>query len=236
MSGTYLIPTAPDLPFPLGRAGVNHDPRNLNFRALTKPPPRRQPAAAGQVWPTRTVFDQGNSPRCTTEAAIGLLRTSPYAKDFTERANYDDPAERQAAYLDWQRYDPWYPAVHDGSSSDAPFRGLRAAGVIPGWHWLFGEAEVREWLTLYSACVLGIKWSMGMFYPDPKTGYLNVTGEIVGGHEILAVQYSKARDAYRLLNSWGPGWGQHGRAWMRAADLRAKLADDGDATTLAVGP
>lgn len=226
----YLIPQAPDLPHQLGRH-VNHDPHNANFHALTRPPARRHPSYAGRVWPSREVFDQGDSPRCTTEAAIGLLRTGPFSIDFTEKADYDQPAERQAAYLAWQRYDPWYPAPHDGSTSDAPFRGLRDAGVIPGWHWLFGEPQAREWVTWYSPLVVGTKWKMGMFYPDAK-GYLNVTGDVVGGHEYLIVQYSKARDAYRIVNSWGRGWGQNGRAWIRAVDLAALLADDGDAVTL----
>lgn len=109
---------------------------------------------------------------------------------------------------------------------------LRAAGVIPAWHWLFGEDEVREWVSWYSPVVVGTVWRMGMFYPDPKTGLLTVAGEVAGGHAYRIVQYSDTRDAYRIVNSWGRSWGQGGRAWIKSADLAALLNEDGDAVTL----
>jgi hypothetical protein len=223
-----LIPVAPDLPHPLGRAGVNHDPRNRDYRALVKPPPRA--VNPYKSWATREVFDQGNSPRCTCEAAIGLMRTSPNASHFTGRRDYDDPGERQAAYLSWQQYDPW-PKPHDGSSTDAPFQGLRAAGEITGWRWLFGETEAREYVTWYGPIVVGTVWLDGMFYPDGN-GFLPVTGGVAGGHAYRIVQYNPRLDAYRVVNSWGRGWGQSGRAWIGAADLAALLDQEGDAVTL----
>lgn len=226
---SYLIPTAEDLPHPLGRH-VNHDPANSDFRALTRPPERV--SVPFKAWPSVEVFDQGDSSRCTCEAAVGLLRTGPFAHDFTERADYDQPFERESLYFAAQEQDPWPGHNYDGTSTDAPFKVLRSAGVIPGWKWLFGEDEVREWVSWYSPVVVGTVWHMGMFYPDTKSGLLTVQGEVVGGHAYRLVQYSQIRDAYRVVNSWGRGWGQRGRAWLRSSDLAALLANDGDAVTL----
>lgn len=227
---THMIPIAPNLPHPLGRH-VHHDPRNLNFRALVKPPLKA--AKPNQAWVTATVFDQGESPRCTCEAAVGLLTTNPYRPGFTERPLYDSPNERQALYLTAQDNDPWPGHDYDGTSTDAPFKVLKARGSISVWSWLFGEAELRKWVTWYGPAVVGTNWLMGMFNPDPKTGFLTCEGDLAGGHAYRLVQYSATRDAYRIVNSWGKAWGQAGRAWIRSTDLAHLLADQGDAVTVA---
>jgi hypothetical protein len=229
---SIVIPEEDNLPHPLGLAGFGHDPRNFDFRALVRPGPRT--TLPNHPWYTSLVLDQGSEPRCTTEAAVGLLETNPNRLQYTpDRFRFDEPAERQAAYLAWQRFDPWATVQHDGSTIDAPFRGLRELGVISGWRFLFGEAEVREYVTWYGPVAVGTVWRYDMFYPHPD-GSLPVTGPVAGGHAYRLVQYSKARHAYRVVNSWGKGWGQNGRAWIRDVDLAALLSADGEAVTVAV--
>lgn len=41
---------------------------------------------------------------------------------------------------------------------------------------------------------------------------------------IIILGYSRARRAYRVLETRGVGWGQVGRAWIAADDLKALLA------------
>lgn len=226
-----MIPVRPGNPRPLGRH-VGHDLRNglAQYRALVQPPQRA--VRPFKSWVSRALFDQGTTSRCTCEAGVGLLRTSPHASRFTGRSKWDEPAERQAAYLDWQRFDPWWPQPHDGSTTDAPFRGLREAGEIVAWKWLFGEAEVREYLTWYGPVVVGTLWLDEMFYPGANS-WLTLTGEVAGGHAYRIVQYSRTRDAYRIVNSWGYGWGAAGRAWLKSADLDWLLRQDGEAVTIA---
>ena len=225
---SYLIPVAPNLPYRLGRH-VHHDLRNGGFRALVAPPARN--LVPYRSWSTLTVFDQGHTSRCTVEASVGMLRTMPFAGQFKERPVYDSDDQRQALYLAAQMVDPWPGEGYDGTSTDAPLKVLKARGVIGGYRWLFGETEVREWVTWYSPVVVGTVWHNSMFTPDAQE-FVNLDGNVVGGHAYRLVQYSKIRDAYRIVNSWGRDWGHYGRAWLRSADLAQLLTNDGDAVTL----
>ena len=39
-------------------------------------------------------------------------------------------------------------------------------------------------------------------------------GTIVGGHAITAVGYDERRQAFKIINSWGTGWGSGGYGWI----------------------
>lgn len=227
-----VIPTQPDLPFPLGRYGVNHDPANRNWEALQMVTPPERTDKPGQSWLTRRLFDQGSSPRCTAEAATGLLVTKPYLGTFTGWRKYDSPDERQALYLTSQDYDPWPGHDYDGTSTDAPLKVLRERGEISSYRWLFGETQLRRWVTDYGPAFVGTYWLMDMFYPADN-GVLSVSGEVAGGHAYRIVQANARMRAYRVVNSWGKSWGQSGRAWIRFDDMARLLADEGDAVTVA---
>jgi len=228
VSGRAAYDSVLDPPHPLGRLQY-HDERNRLHRALIHPPPRSY--RPSRLWPTSVVFDQGNSSSCTTQAAIGLCHTAPYWAQFTNWSGYDTYEERDALYRESRRFDPWPGEDYEGTSTDAPFRVLRDRGVIAGWRWLFGEAELREWVTWYGPAAVGTDWSERMFYPT-KAGYVIPGGMMMGGHAYRLVQYSMSRDAYRIVNSWGREWGQFGRAWIKSADMAGLLAAGGEAVTV----
>jgi C1A family cysteine protease len=95
--------------------------------------------------------------------------------------------------------------------------------------WAFDEGTVKRWvLDGHGGVVIGIQWYSGMFKPD-SLGFLSMTGTIEGGHCLWLRGYNEPRDAYRLQNSWGLGWGQLGQAWLRARDLNVLLAAGGEA-------
>ncbi len=222
------IPTTPNPAHPLGRAMIHHDPRNRSFAALQTAPTRT--TTPGRSWWCFDTYDQqGNS--CTAQAAIRCLRTTPHRKEFAPHwPSYDTEQERHALYELAKTFDPWEGVNYEGSSTDAPWKALHQTGAIPGWQWLFGETQVREWLTWHGPCVVGTNWYNNMFHPD-TTGHLNLGGPLAGGHAYQLTQYSIPRDAYRITNSWGLDWGQRGRAWLRSTDLRTLLTEQGEAVT-----
>jgi C1A family cysteine protease len=63
-----------------------------------------------------------------------------------------------------------------------------------------------------------------------QTGILNLPGsgeQMVGGHAVLMVGYDDASQRFRVRNSWGPNWGQHGYFTMPYAyATNPNLADD----------
>jgi hypothetical protein len=223
-----IIPTAPNLPYPLGRSIIHHDPKNRLFRALTQP---TRPARTKNLpWWSRDVYNQIDSD-CTANAAVGLMRTYPFYKATSAWfADYDTAEERVALYREAQKHDPWDGEGYDGTSTDAPFRVLRQRGLITGWQWLFGEGEVREWLMKYGPVSVGTNWYDGMFYPDAD-GRLAISGEVAGGHAYRVVYWSP-QYGYRIVNSWGREWGQFGRAWVPTEVMARLLSELGEAVTL----
>jgi hypothetical protein len=246
-----ILPVDPSNPFPLGRHHF-HDPRNRQHRALTAPAVAAVPARTRQ-WNTTWLGDQEIVPverpisglarwpkgTCTTYAGVGVCRTQPNTARFVRGPwrFYDTELERILLYLEGQGVDPWDGSElveprYEGSSTDAPFRILRARGHIAGWKWLFGEAELREYVQHYGPAAVGTVWKRNMFYPRPD-GSLDVSGEDVGGHAYRIIYYDRRRNRYKKAGSWGRSWGPlGGYAWIDAEDMAALLAADGEAVTV----
>ena len=232
----YHIPHDPDLPHPLGRSIVNHDPRNRGFgvRPLLAATRTRKPGP----WWARHTFDQRGS-SCTTQAATGLLLSSPLRKHRKTlrwvKENLGTEEQRHAFYLETQAHDPWPGGEpqYEGSSSDAPYKLLRERGVIAEWRWCFGVDDVNDTLAVLSAVTTGTVWLESMFNVD-RRGYLIVdrNSRQVGGHEWLLLDHDARDDEYLALNSWSRRWGRNGRTRVRGADYRWLLEQDGDATTV----
>jgi hypothetical protein len=229
----YVIPTESGLPHPLGRSIVNHDARNRLFsiRSLIGVERQRKPGP----WYARHNFDQGGS-SCTMQATIGSLLTSPHRSNRAVlarvRAEFGTEQQRHGGYLRSQSHDPWPGGepVYEGTSTDAPYKLLRAEGLISGWRWCFGFRDVVDTVNGYAAPTLGTVWLASMFNVD-RRGYVVVepSSGSVGGHEWLLLDFDEADDEGIMLNSWGRGWGRAGRARIRGDALRYLLEADGDA-------
>lgn len=226
---SHLLPADPQHADRLGRAGVHHDPRNRQWRALDIPP---RTATGSRPWHSVFVADQ-LGPSCTAAAAVGLLETQPHTVPHrSHRIGYDTEQERFALYREAQKVDPWQGENYEGSSGDAPLRVLRDRGVIREWRWLFGLVEVREYLQTRGPVSVGTVWLESMM--QARRGRLEVIPEsgAVGGHQWRIVGYNPSRFLYRMVNSWGRGWGEGGRAWVNETDLEWLLAQQGDAVTV----
>jgi C1A family cysteine protease len=74
-----------------------------------------------------------------------------------------------------------------------------------------------------------------MFMADSE-GYIDdIGGKDVGGHAYVLIGANRLKQskhgigAVRILNSWGTGWEDHGRAWISFEMLRWLLSQDGEA-------
>lgn len=225
-------PTAPDVPHPLGRSVLWHDERNRNYRALDRPL-----ALAPRPWWVRHVFDQRGS-SCTMQAAAGVAHSSPFrTRHRSLLAAYDTEEERHAGYLRAQRdHDPWLGGEPDyeGSSTDAPYKLLRAEGLIAGWAWYFGSSELAEGVRRAGPASVGTIWLWSMFDVDAD-GYVVVdrSSGPAGGHAYEVIWYDVKGDYFSIVNSWGRDWGRNGRARIRGADMRYLLDEkQGEACTI----
>ena len=107
---------------------------------------------------------------------------------------------------------------------------LQKLGFINSYLWARSAADIRTWVLDKGPVVLGTTWYTSMFEPDSK-GFIKTDGEPAGGHAYICVGYSHKRDAFRCVNSWGEGWGQKGKFWIKSADMDKLMAEYGEACT-----
>ena len=153
-----------------------------------------------------------------------------------------------------QQADQWPGGAYEGAS---PFYEgtsvLAGAKVVTdlehysGYTWALNAQEIAVGVGYKGPCILGLPWYQGMYATD-TAGFIHRSGELIGGHCLLAIGvkivwkswinrfFSRKwdnvdydRSYVTLHNSWGPSWGQNGRAKLSLSDLEALLAEQGDA-------
>lgn len=170
-------------------------------------------------WPA--VLDQGNTSECVAYSAAKFLLTHRIVNRPHETCN--------SFYNRCKHVDEWPGTDYDGTSVNAAMKVLRSDGLISGWTWAFDVPTVVRHILEVGPVLVGTDWTMDMFMPD-RYGYIWPTGENVGGHAYELVCANTLRKnpdgtigAVRKLGSWGPNWGQKGRAWISFGTLEKLL-------------
>lgn len=176
------------------------------------------------------VLDQSDLGGCVGYAITQILNTGPYL--VGERILLDGRCAcavySHATVLD--RYPGAWPGIDTGSSGLAGAKAAKRLGLIGWYGHAFGGIQARQALV-HGPIAIGIPWTEGMF--DPTTdGYVEPSGEVVGGHEIAVIGMDVDQRTVTILSSWGPDWGRAGRAYMRWGVLDDLLAQGGDVTVL----
>lgn len=198
------------------------DPRSRLFPAVRGADRSRKPRSYTWRITRAGVLDQGREGAC-----VGFGWAAELAARPVEVADVDDA---YALRLYWQAQGidraagRHYP---EGATMLAGAKAVQRAGRVEGYRWAFGLQDVLVTLGYYGPVVLGIEWREGMY--EARGGQLRVEGDVVGGHCILARGVSVPRRAVLLRNSWGPGWGVRGDAWVGWDDLDGLLRRDGEA-------
>lgn len=123
--------------------------------------------------------------------------------------------------------DDWPGEDYEGTSVLGGAKAVTGMHRLKEYRWAFGEEDACLAVGYHGPGILGTNWYEGMMGPD-EDGFLRPTGNIVGGHAICVNGYSVKRNAYKVHNSWGIGWGILGEAWIHREDMATLLANDGE--------
>ena len=75
--------------------------------------------------------------------------------------------------------------------------------------------EIKRHLAANTPVVIGIHTYPDFFNLNPANPvYEDASGFSRGGHAIVIVGYDDARSAFKIINSWGTGWGIDGYGWI----------------------
>lgn len=223
---------------PLGRIHA-HDPRDRRFEISTRPElllPPEAPLPKFIMHLPPPVMDQGNSSACVGYSFTAKMLAQPVPwygfGSVGKKAERSLPQGPFDYYRTLQKYDEWpggEPGYY-GTSVRSAHRVALYLGMISGYYAIPSVDLMLRWLgSRKGACIqMGTDWKDGM-WNTTADGYLGYSGRVVGGHAWMIYGFSMRREAFRMQNSWGAGWGQLGRAWVRFRDVEQMLSDQGDA-------
>lgn len=181
------------------------------------------------TWRCNDWFDQGREGAC-----VGFALGHELAARPAEVSGLDYNYLIQEIYWEAQKIDPWeggaYPDAnprYDGTSVLAGVKRVQKLGWIEGYRWAFNIEDVLYGLGHNGPAVLGVAWYDSMYTPD-ENGFIKPTGNLVGGHAILARAVNVREGYVTLRNSWGKDWGKDGDCYITFEDLEALLKQNGE--------
>ncbi len=183
-----------------------------------------------RFWSSYGVLDQDGTSQCVAYSGFKYLTTGP----VLNRRPAQTPEQ---IYRECLQVDEWPGEDFDGGTSvRALFKVFQTLGYVDEYQWAFDVETVVAHIISKGPVVMGTNWYTNMFMPHNKTGYLDINGNLDGGHAYLLCGADKNRHnpdktigAVRMINSWGYGWGQRGRAWITFHDLDRLIKEDGEA-------
>lgn len=165
------------------------------------------------------VLDQGDTSQCVGYSAKQFLQSEPVQ-------TLDGPTATEL-YKAAQAEDEWPGDNYEGSSVRGAAKALTGMGRLKSYVWAANATDVRDFLITSGTVMMGTDWRSAM--TTPVDGQLKVSGAVEGGHAYLLVGYDATTNRFRMVNSWGADWGEHGQAWIRFKDLDRLIAARGEA-------
>lgn len=205
-------------PYPLGRI-PQFDPKSLNFPVRRLLGDQWLPLRS-YSWSPRINLDQEREGACVGFTIAHEWAARPkVVRGVTNQVGLR--VYRRAQDLDGM---PWT----DGTSVLAGMKAGVEFGFYGSYWWAQNEAELARSVGYHGPAVIGVNWMEGMWEPD-EDGFLHASGQVVGGHCTLVYGISLRLGAYRIWNSWGPGWGHGGTALISREDMSLLLRSGGEA-------
>lgn len=165
----------------------------------------------------RRVLDQRDQPACVGYAWCHWLMSAPIRQYLDALGIY-----RAAKYVDEFR-----GTKYEGTSVRAGAKVVRNFGYIGEFRGT-QDVDVLASTTLDEGpVVVGTNWYAKMDTPDDN-GLIIPKGRLLGGHAWCIVGFDARTELFTMLNSWGDGWGENGRAKVRYDDMAQLLSEDGE--------
>lgn len=183
------------------------DQRDDKFLLPAKTSPR-----ISRYWNDRWISaDQKQTPHCVAFAFGHWLACSPLRKYVDPHGLYDG-----CKLIDG--------APGDGTYVRAGAEILRKGGWITKYSWARSLKSLVYTVLEMGPVVVGTDWYEGM----DAGGLMQLTGSNLGGHAYLIVGANQRKRLFKIKNSWGRRWGDHGYAWISFADMERLLKDGGE--------
>jgi hypothetical protein len=180
--------------------------------------PRRKSERTYRYWNAQGWWgDQGGASECVGFSITHWIEDGP----VTHRgpAPVVDPQE---LYLLAQQLDEWDGQDYEGTSVRGGMKAAQQLGFVKNYAWIYDAGAFVYSLLELGPMVIGIDWLAGMMDTDER-GLIYATGEVVGGHAILADGINVTKGLVRLKNSWGRSWGDDGFCWIPFDELEYLL-------------
>ncbi len=209
---------------------AHFDPRSRLFGIMDLMPPK---APRSRLWRCSKVLDQGAEGACVGFGVAHELIATP-----AEALNVDARYARESIYWEAQKKDPFpggsYPGAtpqYEGTTVLAGLQTIKAAGWCQEYRWSFGLDELIRGIGFNGPAILGLPWYEGMFRPDAQ-GFIHATGELAGGHCLIARGVNVKTKTLVLHNSWGPNFGIAGDCFVSFDTADKLLHENGEAAFL----
>lgn len=87
------------------------------------------------------------------------------------------------------------------------------------------EADVKSHIATGFPVVIGMLVDDGFKQMRANDIYTGPSGRELGGHAMVVTGYDDDRQAFKVLNSWGTGWGDNGFGWISYAAFKQRVRE-----------
>lgn len=215
--------------YKLGSLPSSPPPGHFRVAVVTSQQSANLPPAFGFGY-LPPVWDQGQEGSCVGHAGAAVMTFNALRAGIARTVSRRD------------FYEGAPPAVGGGADPVAAVRNAQTVGICtePDWPYVALVAGVAgpnavadrplSRVTAYALVdtdptslkgamvhqqtplMLTIPVTDGFYNPDVN-GVVTSSGQLRGYHEIACIGYDDAKQALRLRNSWGSGWGDSGHCW-----------------------
>lgn len=182
------------------------------------------------TWPCKIpILDQDGLSACVGFTAGAELAAVPDAvKGITNETCTD-------LYFNIQANDEWPGSERPGDSPRAYGTSVLAMAKLmvdlgnwTGYRWARTLDEVIQAVGRVGPVCIGVDWTSRCMDTDAKGFIHPELGSVVGGHAVLIRGHSVKLKAFRIRNSWGPGWGDEGECLVSYLGIQTWLASGGE--------